>query len=206
MAAENGRVADHPIDHVFLDRWSPRAFSGEEMPEADLLTMLEAARWAPSSYNSQPWRYLYARRGTAHWERFLGLLNEGNRSWCKDAAALLVLVSKSTMQIPGKDGEVPSHSHSHDAGCGWGYLALQETMMGYHAHGMVGFDMESAFRELHVPVGHRVEQMIAIGRRGDPANLPDPLRAREKPNNRRPLSETAMEGGFPAETAAPSAP
>ena len=197
VTVENTRVAAHPIDRLFLERWSPRAYSGEEMPEEDLLTMLEAARWAPSSYNSQPWRFLWARRGTAHWDKFLGLLNDGNRSWCKDAAALLVLVSNTLMSVPGKDAPVPSHSHSHDAGCGWGYFALQATMMGYQAHGMVGFDMERAFAELNVPTGHRVEQMIAVGRRGDPAKLPDALRAREKPNDRKPLAETAMEGGFP---------
>lgn len=194
--SSNGRTADHPINPLFLDRWSPRAYDGEPVPAADLMTMLEAARWAPSSYNSQPWRFLYAIKDGPHWQQFLGLLNEGNRAWCKDAGALLVLVSKSTMQVPGREGEVPSHSHSHDAGCAWGCFALQAAMMGYHAHGMVGFDRERAFRDLGVPIGYRVEQMIAVGRRGDPAALPEALRAREQPNARRPLAETAMEGGF----------
>lgn len=198
VVVENSRVADHPVNRVFLDRWSPRSFTGEEMPEEDLLTILEAARWAPSSYNSQPWRFLYARRGTAHWDKFLGFLVEGNRGWCKDAAALVLLASASTMRIPGKDGEVPSHTHSSDAGCAWGYAALQATMIGYVTHGMVGFDREAAFRELNVPAGHRIEMMFAVGKQGDPAKLPEPLRAREKPNERKPLAETAMEGGFPA--------
>ena len=192
----NDRTADHPIHQVFLDRWSPRAFDGSAVPEADLMTILEAARWAPSSYNSQPWRFLYALKDGPHWEQFLGFLGEGNRAWCKDAGALLVLLSKSTMAVPGKDGEVLSHSHSHDAGCAWGYLALQATMLGYYAHGMVGFDMDRAFAELNVPLGYRVEQMIAVGRRGDPAKLPEPVRACEHPNARRPLAESVMEGAF----------
>ncbi len=194
----NGRTADHPIDPVFLERWSPRAYDGQPVPRGDLMTMLEAARWAPSSYNSQPWRLLYAIKDGPHWDLFLGFLGEGNRTWCAQAGALLVLLSKSTMAIPGKEGEVPSHSHSHDAGAGWAYFALQATRMGYHAHGMVGFDMQRAFTDLHVPMGFRVEQMIAVGRRGDPAQLPEAVRARELPNSRRSLAETAFEGLFPA--------
>ncbi len=194
----SSRIAGHPIDPMFLERWSPRAFDGQPVPRDDLMTMLEAARWAPSSYNSQPWRFLYAIKDGPHWEQFLGLLVEGNRAWAKDAGALLVLLSKSTMAVPGKEGEVPSHSHSHDAGAAWASFALQATRMGYHAHGMVGFDMDRAFTELGVPIGYRVEQMIAVGRRSDPARLPEAVRAREQPNNRRPLSESAFEGPFPA--------
>lgn len=193
----NNRTAEHPIDPMFLERWSPRAYDGQPVPREDLMTMLEAARWAPSSYNSQPWRFLYAIKDGPHWERFLGLLVEGNRTWCKNAGALLVLLSKSTMAVPGKEGEVPSHSHSHDAGAGWAYFALQAMRMGYQAHGMVGFDMDRAFAELGVPIGYRVEQMIAVGRRGDPALLSESARAREQPNTRRPLSESVFEGAFP---------
>ena len=114
----NGRTADHPINPVFLERWSPRAFDGRPVPEDDLMTMLEAARWAPSSSNVQPWRFLYALKGGPDWDGFLGLANEGNRAWCKDAGALLVLLSQSTRQVPDK-GEVPSYTHSLDAGCAW---------------------------------------------------------------------------------------
>ncbi len=191
----NGRTADHPINALFLERWSPRAFDGQPVPEAHLMTMLEAARWAPSSSNVQPWRFLYAINGRPHWERFLALLNEGNRAWCKSAGALLVLVSESIRHVPDK-GEVQSYTHSLDAGCAWGFLALQATMMGYQAHGMAGFDKERAARDLGVPDSYRVEAMIAIGRRADPATLPEALRAREQPNTRRPLAETVKEGGF----------
>ena len=198
MTTINDRTPGHPIDPMFLQRWSPRAFTGEGMDEADLLTMLEAARWAPSSYNSQPWRFLYARRGTPPWDRFLGLLAPFNQSWAKDAAALVVLVSNPLMRPPGADKEVPSHSHSLDAGAASGFLALQANRMGWFVHGMVGFDMDRAFADLNVPTGYRVEAAYAIGRKGDPSILPEQLRDREAPSGRKPLSELAFEGGFPA--------
>lgn len=197
MTAINARRSDHPIDPMFLERWSPRAFNQEEISEAELMTIFEAARWAPSSYNSQPWRFLYARRGTPAWNSFLDLLVPFNRGWAKDAAALVILVSYPLMRPPGADKDVPSHSHSLDAGAASGFLALQANGLGWFVHGMVGFDMDRAFAELNVPAGHRVEAAYAIGRRGDPATLPDQLRAREAPNDRRPLSETVFEGGFP---------
>ena len=190
------RAADHPIDPIFLRRWSPRAFTGEPIAEADLLTMLEAARWAASSYNSQPWRFIYARRDTIHWERFLDLLVPFNRSWAKDASALVILVSNSLMRSPGATTDVPSHSHSLDAGAASGYFALQATMMGWYVHGMVGFDRDRAFAELAVPPGYRVEAAYAVGRLGDASKLPEALRAREVPSSRKPLGEIAFEGGF----------
>ena len=193
----NDRVADYPIDQLFLDRWSPRAFTGEAIPEPELFSLLEAARWAPSSYNSQPWRFLYARRDTPHWERLLGLLIEFNQSWAKHAAALLFVVSKSTLLPPGKDTEIPSHSHSFDAGSAFACLSLQAARSGWAAHGMVGVDFDQAFAELRVPQGYRVEAAVAIGRRGDASILPEPMRAREQPNGRMKLTEFAFEGGFP---------
>jgi nitroreductase len=192
------RTSDHEIEPLFLQRWSPRAFTGEAMPEADLMRIFEAARWAPSSYNSQPWRYLYAHRDTPHWETFLGLLNEFNRSWAARAAVMIVAVSKSTMRPIGADRDVPSHSHSFDAGAAWAQLALQATALGWHAHAMVGFDMPKAFAELNMPAGTRVEAAIVLGRQGDKAVLPEPLQQREAPNGRDPVASFAFEGGFKA--------
>ena len=197
MDDTNPRRPDYPVDKLFVDRWSPRAFTGEAMPEAELMKLFEAARWAPSSYNSQPWRFLYARRDTPSFDKFLGLLIEFNQSWAKNAAVLVVLVSNSTMVPPGKDTAVPSHSHSLDAGAAWENFALQASLSGWHAHGMVGFDMERAFAELNVPQGYRVEQLFAVGRRGDKSTLPEALAAREMPNERLPVSQIAFEGGFP---------
>ena len=196
MPTFEGRTADHPISDIFLKRWSPRAYTGEAMPEEELMTILEAARWAPSSYNSQPWVFMYARRDTPHWEHFLSLLGDFNRSWAKNAAVLIIHASNSLMLPPGQEKPVPSHSHSYDAGTSWGYLALQASLMGWDAHGMVGFDMQRAFAELNLPQGYRVEAAIAIGRRGDKSLLPEQLQAREAPSPRKPLSASVREGAF----------
>ena len=186
------RKAGHEVDEIFLDRWSPRAMSGDSVSEEDLLTLFEAARWAPSSYNNQPWRILYARRDTEHWDAFLGLLVEGNRAWAKDAAALLLFVSKETFDFNGK----PYPTHSFDTGAAWENLALQATMRGLVTHGMQGFDYERARAELNIPEGFRVEAMVAVGKPGDPSTLPEGLREREKPSDRKPLSEITCEGPF----------
>jgi nitroreductase len=197
MAQHETRVSEQPIDELFLRRWSPRAFNGETISETDLLTMLEAARWAPSSYNSQPWRFLYARRDTEHWTRFLDLLVPFNRSWAQSASALVIIVSNSLMKPPGAEKEVPSSTHSYDAGTASACFALQATMMGWAVHGMVGFDKDRAFAELDVPKGYKVEAAYAVGKRGDKTQLPEAMQAREAPNDRLPLSALAFEGRFP---------
>ena len=195
--AANGRTADYPIDPIFLERWSPRAFTGETISEHDLMTMLEAGRWAASSYNSQPWRFVYASRDTPGWARIFNLLTPNNQGWAKDAAALVVMASNSLMRPPGAEKDVPSHSHSFDAGTASGYVALQAVRMGWHLHGMVGLDMERAFTELNVPQGYRVEAAYAVGRLGDKSRLAEPMRAREEPRPRNPLTKTVFEGMFP---------
>jgi nitroreductase len=196
MTTENPRVADHPIEKVFLDRWSPRAFTGEPIPQSVLYTLFEAARWAPSSYNSQPWRFLYATNGNAHWDKFLNLLIPFNQSWAKTASALVFAVSETTMAQQGKDARIPSHSHSFDTGAAWGYLALQATYLGWHTHGMVGVDFDRVRTELKVPDDVRVEAAIAIGKIGPKTLLPEALQAREFPSPRKPVAEIALEGGF----------
>jgi nitroreductase len=198
LTEANPRHPEHPVEQLLLDRWSPRAFTGETMPEADLMSLFEAARWAPSSYNSQPWRFLYATRTSPHWDKFLGLLNTFNQSWAKEAGVLIVLVSSETMLPPGAEKPVPSHSHSMDSGAAWENLALQATKLGWHAHGMVGFDIDRAFAELNVPPGYRVEQAIAVGRKGDKSILPEYLQGREMPSSRLTVAEIAFEGGFKA--------
>jgi nitroreductase len=194
--AANSRAAEHPIDKLFLERWSPRAFTDKVISEAELLTLLEAARWAPSSYNSQPWRFIYARRGTAAWPKLLGLLNEFNQSWAKNAAALVFIVSSKTMLPPGAPAPVPSRSHSFDAGAAWATLALQGAKLGWQAHGMIGVDFDRAAAELGVPDGFHVEIALAIGQPGDKSQLPEALQARETPSPRKPLKELAAEGRF----------
>lgn len=187
------RETDTALDPLFLNRWSPRAFDGSVMPADDLRTILDAGRWAPSSFNYQPWRFLYATRDdAANWARFLDLLIPFNAIWAKEASVLLFILSETTMGSPDK----PSHSHSFDAGAAWSAIALQSTLIGYHAHGMVGIDMDKTRAELGVPDGFRIEAAVAIGRMGDPASLPEKLQAREEPSNRKPLEQIAYSGNF----------
>jgi len=186
------RTTDTKLDPVFLERWSPRAFDHSDVPEADLATMLDAARFAPSASNLQPWRFLYARRGDADWERFLSYLMESNRAWAQNASVLFYVLSDKHPAGPEK----PSHSHSFDAGAAWAMLAIQATMLGYHTHAMAGVHFAQAAAGLGVPDSFRVEAAIALGRIGDPATLSDYQRARETPSDRKPRAEIAYSGNF----------
>ena len=192
----SARQSDHAIDPLFLERWSPRAFDGSDMPQEDLLTILEAARWAPSAFNSQPWRFLYAKRGDANWERFLGLLIPWNQSWAHSASVLVYILSDSTPSSDRRGVPQLSHSHSFDAGAAWACLALQASLMGYHAHGMSGIEFDKARADLGVPERFRIEAACVLGRIGDPAMLDEKMRAREAPSGRKPVEEFVFAGGF----------
>jgi nitroreductase len=194
----NSRSSDYAIDQVFLDRWSPRAFDPQAISDEDLMTILEAARWAPSAFNAQPWRFIYARRDTPEWPNIFGLLAPMNQAWAARAAVLIVIVSATTATMPGQAEPVPSYSHSFDAGAAWAHIALQATRLGWHAHGMAGFDVARSYEALGVPENFRVEAAIAIGKIGDKSLLPPPLQEREQPNDRRPLEASVMAGRFTA--------
>ena len=197
MSFHASRIADHPIDPMFLQRWSPRAFTGEAISSEELMTLFEAARWAPSAGNSQPWRFVYARRETAAWERFLDLLEESNRVWAHRAAALVIVLSKKSVLRSGRAEPKPLYSHSFDTGSAWAMLALQALRSGWHTHPMLGFDIPRAQRELRVPEDHHVEAAIAIGRRGDRSVLSAAQQEREIPSGREPLANLVIENGFP---------
>ncbi|GAB7532385.1 nitroreductase family protein [Pseudomonas sp. 3A(2025)] len=192
----NSRVTDFAIDPQFIARWSPRAFADDTIAEETLLSFIEAARWAPSAYNSQPWRFLYARRGTPNWERYLGLLNEFNRGWAQHASALVVIVSKTTFTAPGASEETPALWHTFDTGSAWGLFALQASLSGWHTHGMAGFDQDLTRKELKIPDEYAIHTVIAVGKVGDKSSLPEYLQGRETPSPRRPVSELATEGDF----------
>ena len=186
------RKADYPIDSLFLDRWSPRAMSAEPITEAELFTLFEAARWAPSSFNNQPWRILYARRDTPQWPLFFDLLVEFNQTWAKNAAALVVFISKTTFDHNGE----PAATHSFDTGAAWGNLALQGALQRLVVHGMQGFDYDKARTALNIPEGFKVEAMAVIGKPGRAEDLPEKLQQRETPSDRRKLNETVFEGPY----------
>jgi nitroreductase len=191
MHVSDFRKTEQDINEIFLNRWSPRAMSGEEIEETALCSLLEAARWAPSSNNNQPWRFIYGRRNTAHWNTLFNLLNESNQIWAKNAAALLVVISKTTF-----DNGKPSRTHSYDAGAAWAGFALQGSLNNLVVHGMQGFDYDKAKEVLNIPADYQVEAMIAVGKKGRKEELPDYLQEREFPSSRKPLSVIAMEGSF----------
>lgn len=190
------RTAEYAVAPLFLERWSPRAFTGAPIPEDDLMTILEAAHWAPSAYNMQPWRFVYAIKGSPEFDRLLGLLVEFNQGWAKDAGALVFIVSKTHSLPPGADEEKPNYSHSFDAGAAWGLLSLQAQMLGYNAHGMTGILFDKIPEALNIPEGYRVEAAAAIGTQADPSTLPEGLRDKEVPSGRRPLAEVTFKGAF----------
>jgi nitroreductase len=186
------RRADHAIDPLFLKRWSPRAMNGEPLGDEQLMTLFEAARWAPSTYNEQEWRFLYAKRGTPNWQFFLNLLMDANKAWCHQAAVLLVVLSHKVFTRNNK----PNPVHTFDTGAAFENLALQGALMGLVVHGMAGFDRDKARADLRVPEDYAVEAMVAIGLPGDPNNLPAELREREQPSGRNPVKQFTCEGVF----------
>ncbi len=185
------RRSEHAVNPQFPDRWSGRAFSGEALSEAEMLTLFEAARWAPSSMNFQPWRFLYARRDSEFWPAFLDLLLPGNRIWAERAGALVLVISR--LQF---DEQRLCITHSYDSGAAWMSLALQAALNGIVAHGIQGFDYERARRVLRVPAQFAVEAMIVLGKPAAPQVLPEDLRRRETPSDRRPVAQTICEGPF----------
>ena len=190
------RTAHPAVLPLLVERWSPRAFDGSDLPQGDLDAIFSAAGLAPSAYNVQPWRFLYARRGDANWDRFLSLLVPFNQSWAKDASVLVFILS-DTLSNNGTE-DLPNWSHSFDAGAAWMALAVQAQAMGYYTHGMVGIDFDQARAELKLPERFRLEAAAVIGRMGAVENLPEGLREREIVSDRKPVASIAAAGDFTA--------
>lgn len=190
------RQSTHAIHPLFINRWSPRAFTGEPIDQGTLDSLFEAARWAPSANNSQPWRFIYARNDSAHWGSLLELLNDNNRRWATKASALIVLLSKTSHWRPGASEATHLRSHSLDAGAAWASLALQAEHAGWRSHAIGGFDRDKAREVLGVPEGYQVEIAIAIGKQAAAESLSIELQAREQPTPRHPLKNFVAEGRF----------
>jgi nitroreductase len=190
----NGRTADHDIDPVFLNRWSPRAFTGEAIPEAVLMSLFEAARWAPSASNIQPWRFVYARRGSPQWAPLFDALMDMNQAWVVNASVLAYAISDRFRRRADRE-PTANRSHSFDTGAAWAYLALQANHLGWAAHGMGGFHVDKAHEALGAPeADYRIEAAIAIGQPTDASVLPESYRAREVPSGREPVERFVFEG------------
>ena len=185
------RRAEFEIDAIFINRWSPRAFSSEAIDDEVLHRVFEAARWAPSSFNEQPWRFIVARSETER-ARFVEFLVPANQAWAKDAPVLIAIVSKKTFS----HNDTPNAVYQFDAGCAWGYLSLAAAQNGLITHGMAGFDRDKAREVLGLPDGFEVLAMVALGKHGDPEQLSEELLAREVPSDRRPQQESVMQGEF----------
>ena len=185
-----------PINPAFHARWSPRAFTGEEIPETVLMSVFEAARWAPSAMNAQPWRFVYARGGTPEFERFLQVLAPANQAWASHASALVAVVSSDDARPPGNDRAGRIGVHSFDAGAAWAQLALQAHLWGWSTHAMGGFDRRGRTRRWpsrRPPTRDlRRRRTTAATRRRCRSGL-----ARGRlPNDRKPLAELVREGTF----------
>ena len=187
--AEENRQPNYDISPMFIHRWSPRAL-GRDMEEDELKALFEAARWAPSSYNNQSWRFIYATYEDEELEEFVALLDEFNESWAEPGYALIVLASKTTFDHNGEK----SITHSFDTGSAWENLALEAARRGLVAHGMQGFDYEKAKEVLDVPEEFEVEAMIAVGSKEDESQLHED--AQVEPNGRKSMDEVVSRGSF----------
>ncbi|RMD79011.1 MAG: nitroreductase [Gammaproteobacteria bacterium] len=190
-----------PIHPLLAARWSPRAIDPEApVGEAEVLALLEAARWAPSCYGEEPWRLVVCdrQRDRQAWEAAMATLAEGNRLWARHAPVLVLVAAAPRFTHKGK----PNRWAAFDAGAACENLLLQATALGLAAHPMGGFDEEAARAALGVPEDHLLMAFVAVGRPGDPATLPEELRQRElAPRQRQPLGSRCYAGrwGRPAD-------
>lgn len=177
----------YPIHDLLRRRWSPRAFDDRPIEPEKLRSLFEAARWAPSSNNGQPWRFLVAtKENKIEYDRLFNCLLEGNQKWAHRVPVLLLSVAK----LQFEDGSPNRHS-LHDTGMAAENLVLQGTALGLVAHQMAGFRIDQARADCKIPEGYEPVAMIAVGYPGDPALLSDHLRAREaQPRVRKPLTES----------------
>lgn len=190
-----GRQPDHPVAQQFPARWSPRSFTDREVTEAEVMSLLEAARWSPSASNHQPWRLVWARRGETAFAAIRDTLTGNNPIWAGKAGVLFVVASKDT--VTNREGaEVANRTAGFDTGAAWMSLALQAQAMGLFAHAMGGFDKDKLAAAVGLPAGHTLHCVVAAGEQGPAAMLPDGLRDREKPSIRRPMAEVSWHGRF----------
>jgi len=181
-----------PIHDLLVRRWSPRAYDERPIEPEKLTSLFEAARWAPSSNNEQPWRFIVASKDhETDWDRLLACLVEGNRRWAYRAPVLILSVAS----LKFEDDATPNRHALHDTGMAVENLVLQATALGLVAHQMAGFDVEKARADLKIPPAYEPVAMIAVGYPGDPTMLPDRLKQRElAPRERNPISTFVFSG------------
>jgi nitroreductase len=186
------RYSEYPILDSILNRWSARAMSGESLTDQEVNTLFEAARWAPSSFNNQPWRFVYVRRDTPAWDAMFDLLVSSNKQWAVNAGILILVTSANTFSYNNK----PSRTHSFDTGAAVENLALQGSSMGLVVHGMEGFDYDKARSVFNIPQTYTIEALFAVGKPGPVTVLPEEMQKREQPSDRKKLAEIVQENNF----------
>jgi nitroreductase len=187
--------ASHPIEALLRRRWSPRSFLPEPVAQAALESVLEAARWAPSCNNAQPWHYIVARRDAdaAAFAALLGTLSPNNQGWAKNAGVLLLAVARTSFPANGN----PNRHALYDTGAASTQMALQAAALGLQLHQMAGFDPQQARAAFAIPEGFEPIAAIALGHVGPAEALPEALALRETaPRQRRPIGEFAFFGGW----------
>jgi nitroreductase len=184
---KDNRVPEFEVSPLFLNRWSPRSYTDQKVTEADLNRILEAAHWAPSSNNEQPWRF-YVAKTEAELEVFKQFIKPFNRVWT-DQAPLLVLIASYKLTSKGE----LNVTHAFDTGAAWVQIALQSTLLGLISHAIGGFDRGKARELLHVPDDQEIHAVVVIGYQGEKAALSEKLQEREKPNQRKPLANSIVE-------------
>jgi len=185
-------VTDHPVHELIRNRWSPRAFSDKSIPEEVLRSLFEAARWAPSSNNEQPWAYIVAtKEDLANFDKILGALVEFNASWAKNAAALAIAVA----ELSFAKTHSPNRNAQYDTGAATALLSVEATARGLVVHQMAGFDPQKARQAFAIPEEWDSIAALAIGYPGDPDSLPPKLKDRElAPRTRKPIRDFVMTG------------
>lgn len=184
------RVPAAAVARQFVERWSPRSFTSDPVTDEEVASLFEAARWAPSCFNDQPWLFLYGRAAEDH-ARFAELLNEGNRAWAVKAPLLGIVFARKHFAQSGK----PNRWGPYDSGAAAMSMALQARELGLDVHFMGGFDEERSYEVLGVPRdAYTAMAAFAVGHRGERDALPEPYREREEPNGRKPHEEVAVEG------------
>lgn len=187
-------LSDSPVHELIRDRWSPRSFADKAIPEEILRSLFEAARWAPSSNNEQPWAYLVAtKHDQVNFAKILGTLVEFNASWAKNASALAIAVAKKNFTKTG----APNRNAEYDTGAATALLSVEATSHALAVHQMAGFDPEKAREVFGIPEGWEPIAAMAIGYPGSPESLPQPLKERElAPRTRKPIREFVMTGSW----------
>jgi nitroreductase len=188
----NNRKIENNVNPLFPTRWSPRAMSGKEINQDDLISLFEAARWAPSSYNEQPWRFLYARKNSQTWKNIFSTLVEFNQLWAKNSSHLIVIISKDVFD---KNNKQNFHS-SFDTGAAWQNFALQGSLKGFVVHAMGGFDKEALAKKIVLPENHSILAVVAVGLPTDISVLPSELQKIEVISNRKKIEDFVFEDKF----------